>query len=94
VAKVTVNGKPAGYAYGQPTECDVTNALTAGNNRIAVTVIGTLKNTLGPHHDNPPLGIASPGSFSKGPETGPPAGASYSTLEYGLFAPFVLEQTN
>jgi hypothetical protein len=94
VAKVTVNGKLAGYAYGQPTECDVTDAVTAGNNSIAVTVIGTLKNTLGPHHDNPPLGIASPGSFSKGPETGPPAGASYSTLEYGLFAPFVLEQTN
>lgn len=92
VAKITVNGKPAGYAFGQPTQCDVTNAIVKGVNTIEVGVFGTLKNTLGPHHDNPPLGIASPGSFRAGPETGPPPGTEYSTIGYGLFAPFVLEQ--
>lgn len=92
VAKVTVNGKVAGYVYAPPAECDVTGLMVSGDNIIEVTVFGTLKNTLGPHHGDPPLGFASPGSFEKAPETGPPAGAAYSTIDYGLFAPFVLER--
>jgi len=90
VAKVTVNGKEAGYIYCKPAECDVTNLLAAGKNTVEVTVFGTPKNTLGPHHGNPPLGIASPGSFDKISDPGPPPGSEYSTIGYGLFAPFEL----
>jgi hypothetical protein len=92
VAKVAVNGKPAGFIDAPPWECDVTKYVKRGLNEVEVTVIGTLKNTLGPHHGNPALGAAWPGSFRKGPNPGPPPGASYSTVAYGLFEPFVLNQ--
>ena len=94
VAKVAVNGKFAGYIQHQPWECDVTQWVTAGVNTIEVTVFGTLKNTLGPHHNNPPLGLAGPGSFRNAPDPGPPPGEKYSVVGYGLFQPFVLTQTD
>ncbi len=93
VAKVTANGKLAGYITAPPWECDVTDALRHGKNTIEITVIGTLKNTLGPHHGHPALGSAWPGMFQQGPAQGPPPGADYSTVGYGLFAPFTLKQT-
>ena len=91
VARVTVNGKEVGYVGWQPCECDVTGSLRPGANTIEVTVIGTLKNTLGPHHAGKIAGTAWPAIFHQGPETGPPAGAAYDTLGYGLFEPFVLQ---
>ena len=92
VAEVRVNGKPAGYVTAPPWECNVTKALKRGVNTIEVVVIGTLKNTLGPHHGNPALGAAWPRGFQVGPQEGPPPGRDYSTVGYGLFAPFVLQQ--
>jgi len=91
VAKVTVNGRLAGYVGLAPWKLDVTRYAKPGLNRVAVTVFGTLKNTLGPHHGNPPLGSAWPGMFTKAPKVGPPPGANYHTVDYGLFEPFVLE---
>lgn len=91
VARISVNGKRAGYISNAPWQCDVTSALKRGKNTIEVTVVGTLKNTLGPHHGNPPPGTAWPSSFHNGPETQPP-GKNYSTFGYGLFKPFVLRQ--
>ncbi|MGB9626955.1 MAG: hypothetical protein ACPMAQ_19040, partial [Phycisphaerae bacterium] len=91
VAKVVVNGKPAGYVSCPPWECDVTDRLKVGQNVIEVTVIGTLKNTLGPHHGKPALGAAWPAAFHVGPNPGPPPGADYSVVGYGLFEPFVLK---
>jgi len=91
VAKVRVNGKVAGYVTAPPWECDVTEQLKPGVNTIEVTVIGTLKNTLGPHHGKQPLGSAWPRMFQTGPKT-PPPGADYATVGYGLFEPFVLKQ--
>ena len=70
----------------------MTKCVKRGQNEVEVTVIGTLKNTLGPHHGKPALGAAWPGSFHVGPSPGPPPGASYSTVAYGLFEPFVLRQ--
>jgi len=93
VAKVIVNGKPAGYIDAPPWECDVTPWVRQGKNEIEVTVIGTLKNTLGPHHGNPVLGAAWPASFQRGADPGPPPGDRYSTVAYGLFEPFVLRQS-
>ncbi|MBI2929147.1 MAG: hypothetical protein HYY24_26075 [Verrucomicrobia bacterium] len=92
VAKVLVNGKLAGHVAAPPWECDVTKALKRGDNTLEVVVIGTPKNTLGPHHGKQPLGSAWPSMFQKGPPSGPPPGAEYATVGYGLFEPFVLKQ--
>ena len=92
VAKVLVNAAPVGYVDAAPWECDVTRWLKAGENTVEVIVIGTLKNTLGPHHGNPPLGLAWPGGFRNAPIPGPPAADKYSVVGYGLFEPFVLKQ--
>ena len=94
VAKVVVNGRLAGFIDAPPWDCDVTKWVKRGQNEVEVTVIGTLKNTLGPHHGNPALGAAWPGGFHVGPSPGPPPGASYSTVAYGLFEPFVLRQVS
>ncbi len=88
VAQVSVNGKHAGAIWHQPWEIDVTERLVPGRNVIAVTVIGTLKNTLGPHHGAPSLGTAWPAMFHHGPAKGPPPGSRYHTVGYGLFEPF------
>jgi len=92
VAKVSVNRKHAGYIDAPPWECDVNKQIKRGDEDVEVTVTGTLKNTLGPHHGNPCLGSAWPGMFQRGPNPGPPPGEAYSTLGYGLFEPFVLKQ--
>jgi hypothetical protein len=92
VAEVTVNGKSAGYIVSAPWECDVSKQIKRGRNEVEVIIIGTLKNTLGPHHGNPALGTAWPAMFRTGPDNGPPPGAQYSTVGYGLFEPFVLRQ--
>jgi hypothetical protein len=94
VAKVSVNGTPADYIDAPPWECDVTKQIKRGENTIEVTVIGTLKNTLGPHHGKPVLGAAWPNAFHVGPASGPPPGESYSMVGYGLFEPFVLKQVS
>ncbi len=91
VAKVSVRGKAVGYIDAPPWECDVTKWIRPGENDIEVTVIGTLKNTLGPHHGNPPLGAARPINFQQAPNPGPPPGDRYSTVPYGLAEPFVLK---
>lgn len=90
VARSVVNGKQAGHIYYQPWEQDVTKFITPGDNTIEVTVIGTLRNTLGPHHGSHELGSAWPSMFRKAPETGPPPGKDYQTIGYGLFKPFGL----
>jgi hypothetical protein len=59
---------------------------------VEVVVIGTLKNTLGPHHAGTGVGSAWPGMFHQGPAQGPPPGNAYHTLSYGLFEPFVLKR--
>jgi len=90
VAKVIVNGKLCGHLVSQPWEVDVTEAVRSGANVVEVVVIGTLKNTLGPHHAGAIAGSAWPGMFQQGPEHGPPPGSAYHTLGYGLFEPFAL----
>ncbi|MGQ9573754.1 MAG: glycosyl hydrolase [Thermoguttaceae bacterium] len=92
VAKVSVNGKLCGHLAWQPWECDVTEAIQPGNNTVELVVIGTLKNTLGPHHAGTGVGSAWPGMFHQGPQEGPPPGAAYHTVSYGLFEPFMLQQ--
>ncbi len=90
VAEVSVNGKSAGYIEAPPYERDITSHLKKGRNTIEVVVLGTLKNTLGPHHAGPGLGSAWPGMFHRAPENGPPPGNRYATVGYGLLEPFIL----
>ena len=90
VAEVRVNGRPAGAIAFAPYRLDVTGALTLGSNDVSVSVLGTLKNTLGPFHNDPPLGRAWPGSFQQGAKGGRPAGSGYSVVGYGLFEEFKL----
>ena len=90
VAKVCVNGKLCGHLVSQPWEVDVTDAIRKGENTVEVIVIGTLKNTLGPHHAGSNVGSAWPGMFHQTPEQGQPPGSAYHTLGYGLFEPFTL----
>ena len=87
-AEVFVGGARAGTAAFPPFEVDLTGALTAGPNEISVVVYGTLRNTLGPFHNDPPLGRAWPGSFQKGAKGGLPPGSEYSSVGYGLFEDF------
>jgi hypothetical protein len=89
VAEVAVNGKPAGVIGWQPYELDITSLAAAGSNRIDVTVYGSLKNLLGPHHGKIAKGLVSPGSFRPAPAT-PPPGAAYDLEPYGLLEDFHL----
>jgi alpha-L-rhamnosidase len=93
VAEVRVNGNPAGYIAYPPWQCDVTSQMSNGENTVEIVVIGTLKNTLGPHHGKPTLGTAWPGMFQRGPIPGPP-GTDYDTVGYGMFEAFQLKQVS
>ncbi len=87
-AEVFVGEKHVGTAAFPPYECDLTGALAPGPNAVSVVVYGTLRNTLGPLHNDPPLGRAWPGSFQQGAKGGLPPGSEYSSVGYGLFDDF------
>ena len=92
VAGVTVNGHEAGSIAFAPYELDVSRFLQSARNVVTVTVYGSLKNALGPHHNNPPLGRAWPSQFQQGAKGGYPSGSAYSTVGYGLVDDFVLRR--
>jgi hypothetical protein len=84
---VDVNGAEAGIIYHQPYELDITDFVFSGENLITVKVVGTLRNLLGPHHNNPQYGLVTPWSFKYAPEV-QPEGKAYNLLDYGLFGEF------
>jgi beta-galactosidase/beta-glucuronidase len=87
-AEVFVGGKKFGSAAFAPYEVDLTGALAPGRNDVSVVVYGTLRNTLGPFHNGPPLGRAWPASFQQGAKGGLPPGSEYASVDYGLFEDF------
>ena len=87
VAEVQVNGQKACTVGWQPYECDISESIQIGANHVDVIVYGSLKNLLGPHHNDPVQGFVTPWSFFNAPENQPP-GDMYDTLEYGLFEDF------
>ena len=89
-AEVFVGETRVGTAAFPPYQADLTSALKPGPNEVSVVVYGTLRNTLGPFHNDPPLGRAWPGSFQQGAKGGPPPGSGYSSVGYGLFDDFKL----
>jgi hypothetical protein len=90
VAEVIVNGTKAGVFISEPYELDVTRYMKKGINNIIVNVTGSLINTLGPHHNNQPLGMAWPAMFKEGNPKGYPAGSEYRFVDYGLAESFEL----
>lgn len=89
VAEVSVNGKHAGIIAYAPYSLDVTDFLMSGENTVAVTVVGSFRNLLGPHHNHPAQGIGGPWEWKNiyGPM---PSGESYSLFSYGLYSDFTL----
>ncbi|HAM11017.1 MAG: hypothetical protein A2X05_05425 [Bacteroidetes bacterium GWE2_41_25] len=51
VLTVNLNGKDMPPAAWSPWEVDITDAIINGNNSISVTLINSLRNLLGPHHN-------------------------------------------
>ncbi len=88
VSEVIVNGQKAGVIAFPPYRRDVTSLIKPGINRIEVAVIGSLKNLLGPHHNNPAPGFVSPGTW-RNVKSYPP-GIEYQLIDYGLMDEFVL----
>jgi hypothetical protein len=93
VSSVFVNGKEAGVIAFPPHELDITDMIQAGLNNVVITLYGSLKNTLGPHHNNPPLGRAWPSQFQVGAKGRVALASDYSTVPYGLFEDFELRST-
>jgi hypothetical protein len=88
IAEVSVNGQPAGLIAFPPYRTDVTGSIKEGVNKIDIKIIGSLKNLLGPHHNKPAVGIASPWMW-RNIKNYPP-GKDYAMYDYGLFGDFVL----
>jgi hypothetical protein len=88
VASVQVNGVQAGIIITATETLDITRYLKKGKNRIEVTVVGSLKNLLGPHHNNPKPGMVGPGHWSN--IRAWPPGTAYQLYDYGLMEDFKL----
>ena len=86
-AEVYVNGKKAGIIGFAPFELDITKYLRKGENKITVSVIGTLRNTLGPHHSYS-NGSCWPSMFQSMQKGYTLAGDSYAGNPYGLMDEF------
>jgi hypothetical protein len=50
VAEVEIDGRVIGYFMSHPLQVDLAEALAAGGKRLTITLYGTLRNLLGPHH--------------------------------------------
>ena len=92
IAEVSVNGKWAGVIAFPPYDLDVTQFITSGTNNIDVRVIGSLKNLMGPHFNDPAPGMVGPGHWRNVKSY--PAGKDYQLLDYGLMEEFSLLQGN
>lgn len=86
VVTAQVNGRAAGIFPPGQSSLNITPYLRKGENRVTVTVTGSLKNLLGPHHRKPAAGIATPFSWSN--IRNYPPGNEYETFPYGLMEDF------
>lgn len=88
LSEVWVNDQQVGIIAYQPYNFDLSPYLKKGNNKVEVRVVGSLKNLLGPHHNNPGTGIAGPWHWTN--ITNPIPGHDYHLLDYGLMEDFVV----
>jgi hypothetical protein len=64
VAEVSVGERVLGHFVSHPLELDITDAIARGAREISITLYGTLRNLLGPHHHiDGELPAVSPASF-------------------------------
>ncbi len=91
VAAVKVNGREAGIIDIPPYTLDISPYVHAGNNTVEVIVTGSLKNTLGPHHNKPRPGLVSPWHWRNVKEH--PAGDAYDVYDYGLLTDFSINRS-
>jgi len=92
VAAVKVNGKNAGIIDIPPYTLDISDQLKSGDNTVEVVVTGSLKNTLGPHHNSPVPGLVSPWHWRNVKNY--PAGKAYDCYDYGLLSDFSIMNYN
>lgn len=85
VAAININGKEAGIIQTRPYVFKT--ELGQGDNTIDVIVIGSLKNTLGPHHGDLRKGVVRPYVFQNAPKK-QPEGSTYQMIDYGLMEDF------
>ncbi len=88
IYEVLVNEHSVGTIISPPFQLDVTSFLKKGENKIDIVVTGSLKNLLGPHHNNHPLNSIRP-FYWQGVKTYS-SGKDYQQLDYGLFEKFKL----
>ncbi|MEK0313212.1 glycosyl hydrolase [Cohnella sp. 56] len=95
VVSVTVNGRAAGmFGVGTGDRLPIGRLTRPGRNEVVLRVCGSLKNLLGPHHDEDrPRKKAWPTYWKKAPLHGPPAAEAYDLLELGLLEPPKIEWT-
>lgn len=86
VAEVYVNGEKAGIIASNPYRLDITSHVKQGKNQIEIRVIGSHKNLLGPHYNNPAPGLAGPWHWKNIKEQIP--GKEYQMQDYGLMQDF------
>ncbi|MBS0031585.1 glycosyl hydrolase [Chitinophaga sp. 22321] len=89
-AAVKVNGKEAGIIDIPPYTLNISSYMREGDNTVEVMISGSLKNTLGPHHNQPRPGLVSPWHFLNVKRH--PAGNAYDTYDYGMMSDFDVEQ--
>jgi hypothetical protein len=92
LAELVANSQKVGYLLSPGDSLEISSYLRPGLNRLDLIIYGTLKNTLGPHHLNPPPGRAWPGSFQQAPQGGQPPGSEYNVLDYGLSDFLIIEK--
>ena len=50
LVEVTLNGKTLPAIFSTPWECDITDVLVSGENKLTLTLTNSLRNLMGPHH--------------------------------------------
>jgi hypothetical protein len=86
VTAVNINGQEVGIIQAKPYV--YATELNQGENNIDIIVIGSLKNTFGPHHVTVPNGVGGrPANFINAPDI-QPEGNSYYMIDYGLMEDF------
>jgi hypothetical protein len=86
VALLKVNDKQVAILTGNETSIDITSYIRAGNNKAALIITGSLKNTLGPHYNKPNPGLVSPWHWRYVYK--PIPGKDYDLYDYGLMEDF------
>jgi len=89
-AIVKVNGQVIKDISYPPYQCLLDSHLQTGKNTIEVIIVGSLKNTLGPHHNKPKPGMVSPWHWRGVKQY--PAGNAYDLYDYGLMDDYQVEE--